>query len=206
MLKRFITNLSADNTVNQGIIERIAENALQHLRLFLIVVSVNLLFACTLHAALPTVTNSIFTISSNPSLSNISGTEILPQATIIYTGSNSYNINFDAPTSLDLTQTDPNPLTVSRTINPIWTWTFRTSSFTTSNPPTYTTSYTVSDFTNGTTTVPVTYAKTFITPTKSSNNWTLKEQLTLYFDFSKASRTGTYTGTIKVNVTGVNFQ
>jgi hypothetical protein len=161
----------------------------------------------TLYAAgLPVVTNSKFTLNGSFSLSNISGSEILPQTTTIYTGNNTYSINFDAPTSIDLNQTDPAPLTVSRIISPIWTWTFNTNAFSSSNKPTYTTTYSITDFTNGTSTVPVTFSKAFVSPTKSSNTWTMKEILTLYFDFSNASRTGTYTGTINVNVTATNFK
>lgn len=209
MLNKSITNISAAERANKRSCERVAKSAIKYLiSLLLILVSVNLLCVlCSLplNAALPVVGSSNFTLNGSFNLSNISGTEILPQATTIYNGSNTYSINFDAPTSIDLTQTDPTPLTVSRTINPIWTWTFNTSAFTGSQKPTYTTTYSVTNFTNGTSTVPVSFIKTTVTPTKSSNKWTLQEILTLYFDFSNASRTGTYKGSIDVTVNASNF-
>jgi hypothetical protein len=208
MIRKAKTNISTARPAKQRIFERVAVNEVKiNFSLFLIFLSVNVFCAFpTMYAAgLPVVTNSKFTLNGSFSLSNISGSEILPQTTTIYTGNNTYSINFDAPTSIDLNQTDPAPLTVSRTISPIWTWTFNTSAFSSSNKPTYTTTYTITNFTNGKSTVPVTFSKTTVSPTKSSNTWTLKEILTLYFDFSNASLTGTYTGSINVNVTATNF-
>lgn len=162
------------------------------------------------------ISNSNFAKASATNLVTIAATELLASGSgsYKYSPSANYSVNWSlsSPNTTSTFQsggtTNPSILTVSRTISNIWTWTF-TSGKTT---PTYSTSYSVSDFTNGTSVIPasaITINKITHGPTHtgqgSNTNWTLWEDVTLSFDLGKATKTGTYTGTINMTVSGTNF-
>lgn len=160
------------------------------------------------------VNNSVFTPTKTPitaSNGQIGVRELFIQGDNPdpYTSDAQYSIDWDGSSSqstsmLNTQTTDPTVQQVTRTINPVWTWTFTGGNFS-GTVPAYDTSYSVTNFTDGISTVPVTITKTAIRPVKNGSRWTLQESVTLTFNFSNAKTFGKYTGSINMTVTPTNF-
>jgi len=121
----------------------------------------------------------------------------------------------DAILSADNTYAAQVPQT--RIINPLWTWTFTLSN---STVPTVTVSYTVTGsngqsgvFSNPddpSSTIAVTVIPNGVTATtvgkRSNNRWRLTDSVNLSFGYGNIKKSGTYSGSVRANITSVSFQ
>jgi hypothetical protein len=121
----------------------------------------------------------------------------------------------DASLSADNTYSSQVPLT--RTINPLWTWTFTLNN---STRPSVTVVYTVTGangqpgvFSNSidtSSTIAVTVIPGGVTAVNvgkaSNNSWKLTDAVDISFSYVNIKNSGTYSGTVQAKVTPVNFQ
>ncbi|EAT59563.1 hypothetical protein [Chlorobium ferrooxidans] len=161
---------------------------------------------------------SVFTMTSAPIvLSNIKpATELgLGNTTAYATAQVQLDwINPAAESTLSAGNTYASQQPQTRTINPLWTWAFRLNNTTV---PSVSVTYTVTGangqpgvFSNSldpSSTIAVTVIPNGVTATKrSSNRWTLTDSVNISFNFGSIKNSGTYSGTVKANITAVNFQ
>jgi len=161
---------------------------------------------------------SVFTMTSAPIvLSNIKpATELgLGNTTAYATAQVQLDwINPAAESTLSADNTYASQQPQTRTINPLWTWSFRLNNTTV---PSVSVTYTVTGangqsgvFSNSldpTSTIAVTVIPNGLTALKRRNNrWTLTDSVNISFNFGGIKNSGIYSGTVKANITAVNFQ
>jgi hypothetical protein len=164
---------------------------------------------------------STFTMSTAPIiLTSIKPASELGAAPTVAYATAQVNIDWISPAteaalSADNSYSSPTPQT--RTISPVWTWTFTLNNGT---RPVVTTSYTVKGANNQTgvfsnTNDPTSTIAVSVNPAgvaavnvgKTSNNkWQLTEAADISFTFANIKKSGTYSGTIQATITSVNFQ